>query len=104
MKTTLFALLFLCATTAFGQAAGNAFTSEPQPIQIPSHQQHTTQQFMPTGQSLLIDSYGNTSATGERPLWEVGAKPPAEVPLGDVARLLRMQHASVKKAVKVLEK
>jgi hypothetical protein len=103
MKTTLFALLFLCSSAALGQAAGSTFTSEPQPIEFQSHQQYTTQQFMPTGQSLLIDS-SNSSARGERPLWEVGAKPPAEVPLGDVARLLRTQHAAAKKAVKSLDK
>ncbi|SRR5258708_34925909 len=104
MKTTLFALLFLGATAAFGQAAGSAFTSEPQPIQIPSHQERATQHALRAEESLLISSYGNSSATGERPLWEAGAKPPAEIPLGDVARSLRTQHATAKKAVKVLEK
>lgn len=104
MKTTLFAMLFLCATAAFGQAAGVGISNEPQPISIPSHQQHASQQAMQSEQSLLITSYGETSARGERPLWEAGAKPPAEVPLGDIARLLRNQHAVVKKAVKTLEK
>jgi hypothetical protein len=43
-------------------------------------------------------------AQGERPLWEFATNPAPEVPLGDVARLYRQQHATVKKAVKVLEK
>jgi hypothetical protein len=104
MKTTLFASLLLCGTAAFGQAAGNAFSSEPQPIQMQSHQQHASQQFMQADQSLLFTSNGNSSDRGERPLWEVGAKPPAEIPLGDVARSLRNQHANARKAIKVLEK
>ena len=103
MKTTLIALLFLCATAAFGQA-GVLVTNEPQPIQMSSHMQRATQQSMQTEQSLLITSSGNTSAHGERPLWEVGAKPPVEIPLGDVARLLRTQHATVRRAVMSLDK
>ncbi|HWZ82963.1 MAG TPA: hypothetical protein VNW47_10075 [Terriglobales bacterium] len=104
MKTTLFSLLVLCATAAFGQAAGLGVSSEPQPISIPSHQQHASQHAIESEQSLLITSYSDTSARGERPLWEAGAKPPAEVPLGDVARLLRNEHATARKAVKSLEK
>jgi hypothetical protein len=104
MKTTLFALLFLCATAAFGQSVGAAVSNEPQPIQMPSHEQHASQQALQAEQSLLITSYSNSSARGERPLWEAGAKPPAEVPLGDVARRLRNQHATARKAVKSLEK
>ena len=105
MKTTLFAILFLCSAAAFGQAAGVSVSSEPQPIQVPSHQLHASQHFMQKEQSLLIvsvDPY--TDSRGERPLWEAGAKPPAEIPLGDVARLLRTQRSVAKKAVKVLEK
>jgi len=104
MKTTLFALLLLCATAAFGQAASLGISNEPQPISIPSHQQHASQHAIASDQSLLITSNSDTSARGERPLWEAGAKPPAEVPLGDVARLLRNEHTSAKRAVKSLEK
>jgi hypothetical protein len=53
-------------------------------------------------QTLLITS-NNAYARGERPLWEVAVKRPAEIPLGDIARLLRNQHAAARKAVKVLE-
>ena len=102
MKTTLFALLFLCATAAFGQA-GASLTSEPQPIQMPTHEQHANQKSMQTEQSLLF-AFDSTSAKGERPLWEVGPKPAAEIPLGDVARLFRNEHATAKKAAKVLNK
>lgn len=104
MKTTLFALLLLCATAAFGQAAGISVTSEPQPLQMPSHQQHASQHSMEREESLLIASNSETSARGERPLWEAGAKPAAEIPLGDVARMLRAEHATAKRAVKTLER
>jgi hypothetical protein len=104
MKATLVALLFLCATAAFGQAAGVSISSEPQPIQMCGHQQHASQRFMQAEQSLLITSDSNASGRGERPLWEAGAKPAAEIPLGDMARLLRNDHITAKKAVKSLEK
>ncbi len=103
MKTTLFALLFLCATAAFGQAGASVISCEPQPLQLPSHQQHASQSFMQSEQTLLIAS-GNTSGRGERPLWEAAGKAPAEIPLGDTARLLRNEHAVARKAVKVLNK
>lgn len=103
MKTTLLALLFLCTTAAFGQTA-SVISNEPQPIQLSSHQQHASQQSMQSEQSLLATTgnYNNANSRGERPLWEVGAKPPAEVPLGDVARAFRNQHVAARKAVKVL--
>ena len=102
MKTTLFTMLFFCSAAAFGQASAS-ISSEPQMIQVPSHQLHASQHFMQNEQTLLIVS-SNVEGRGERPLWEAGAKPAAEIPLGDVARLLRTQHSAAKKAVKVLEK
>jgi hypothetical protein len=105
MKTTLFAMLFLCSAAAFGQAAGVSISSVPQPVQIPSHPLHASQHFMQKEESLLITSSDPyMDSRGERPLWEAGSKPPAEIPLGDVARLMRTQRATAKKAVKVLEK
>jgi hypothetical protein len=106
MKTTLFALFFLCATAALGQSVGGVgavLNSEVQVIQLPSHALHASQTPLLREQNLLIIS-SNAEGHGERPLWEVGAKPPVETPLGDVARLLRNQHATARKAVKVLEK
>ena len=103
MKLTLFALLILCATAAFGQAGASVISSESQPFQIPSHQQHASPSFMKSEQTLLIAS-GSVYEHGERPLWEAAGKAPAEVPLGDIARLFRNEHALAKKAVKVLNK
>jgi hypothetical protein len=104
LLTTLFVLCFL-TTAALGQSAvgfASTLSSEPQILRIPSHDLHASQSPMAVEQNLLITSC-NTSAHGERPLWEV-SKPAPEVPLGDVARLFRNQHATVKKAVMVLEK
>ena len=107
MKTTLLvtlAALFLLSAAAQGQAcAGYAsvISSEPQVLQMPSHQLRATQQLLNGEQNILFTSQ-NPWGKGERPLWEV-SKPKPEVPLGDVARMFREQHATVKKAVKVLE-
>ena len=102
MKTTLFALLILCATAALGQAA-NYLSNEAQPIQMTGHNSRASQRPMEQEQTLLITST-NVFGHGERPLWEFASQAPAEVPLGDIARLLRNQHALVKKAARVVEK
>jgi hypothetical protein len=49
-----------------------------------------------TEQNLLITS-AYTYARGVRPLWEF-APASMEVPLGDMARLLKKEHASAKKS------
>jgi hypothetical protein len=44
-------------------------------------------------------------AQGKRPLWEFESpSKPQPIPLGDLARLYRQEHAQTKKAIKVLEK
>ncbi len=98
MKTTLFALCFLCATAAVGQSSAgvSALNSQPQMLEFPSHAQHASQQPMGPGQDLR-EASGSTSARGERPLWEV-APASRPVPLGDTARTLRKEHAAAKKA------
>lgn len=95
-KATLLMLCLLCATAALGQTAGGVLSSEPQLFRPPDHALHASQQAMATEQSLLqCSSY--TIVQGERPLWEFGPTP-REVPLGDVARMLRRDHELVKKA------
>jgi len=103
MKTVISALCFFCATAAMGQAVAGGAVLNSQPIvySFPEHTQHATPQPMAQEQNLLGSStYGY--ARGERPLWEVAALPPA-VPLGDVARMVRKEHATVKKASVVWE-
>lgn len=103
MKTTLFALCFLCTTTALGQSGivGQTLTSQPQVIQMYSHPEHASQQPMAREQNLL-EKTGLVYDQGTRPLWEVAPVHTA-VPLGDTARMLRKQRETAKKAVTVLE-
>jgi len=101
MKTTLFALFFLCATAALGQSAGS-LSNEPQIVQFASHNLRASEIPMQQERTLLITS-STVYARGERPLWEFASPAPAETPLGDVARLLRNQHAIARKATKVVE-
>ncbi len=107
MKTLLFALCLLLTAAAFGQSAGS-LNNQPQVREIPSHTLHAAPQPMGREVSLLVGSR-NVSAQGEKPLWEaVGStetlRVPDAMPLGDVARLLRRQHATAQKATIVFEK
>ena len=101
MKTTLFSFFLLCATAALGQSAG-FLTNVPQVFQIPSHPLRASQRPMQQEQTLLPNS-NNVYGRGERPLWEFATQAHSEIPLGDVARLLRNQHAVARKAMKVVE-
>jgi hypothetical protein len=96
-RATLIALCLLFATAAFGQSSGGSvLTAEPQVFRPPDHSQRAAQ--MPMGQpQTLLENNSSFFVEGERPLWEVQ---PAkhEVPLGDVARMLRKDHELVKKA------
>jgi hypothetical protein len=103
MKATLFALLLLSASGALAQSiSASVRSSEPVIVQFASHPARASQRPLAAEQSILFTA-ANASAQGERPLWEV-AKPAPEVPLGDIARSLREEHATAKKAVKFFEK
>jgi hypothetical protein len=98
MKTTFFLFWFFCATVALGQSlATTSVSSEAQPLQMPSHPAHASQHAMAPEQSLL-DNSSYVYAQGERPLWELMSPAPRATPLGDVARMLRQEHAAAKKA------
>jgi len=103
MKTMLFALCFLWATAAFGQSvlAGTALSNEPTVLQISGHPEHASRQPMGAEQNLLIPS-PFVAGHGQRPLWEV-APVRYEIPLGDSARMLKKEHATVQKAQIVWE-
>ena len=100
MKITFFALFFLFTTAAFGQATGT-ISGDVSPLRIVGHPQHAYQQAMASEQVLLEQST-YTSAKGERPLWEVAPEWHA-TPLGDIARELKQEHATAKKAEIVWE-
>lgn len=103
MKTTFFVVCFLCATAALGQTTfgGSTLSSEPHVFQMAGHQEHASQRSVAQEQDLLEKSH-LIYAQGERPLWEVASKS-YPMPLGDVARLLRKEHETARKATRVWE-
>jgi hypothetical protein len=102
MKTTIFALCFLCATAAaFGQTA-SVLSNTPQPFRMPDHIQTATQQAM-APESNLLGTSAYSFAQGEQPVVDFGTLP-RETPLGDIARAYRKEHTAFPKAVKVFEK
>jgi glucose/arabinose dehydrogenase len=109
MKSLIFALCLLLTTAAFGQSLKQpSLSNQPQGRAVPSHPRHAGPQPMAQEVSLLGGSR-QVSARGANPLWESarvpdGARVSDAMPLGDVARLLREQHATAKKATIVLER
>jgi len=99
---TLFTFCFLSSGAALAQLSGGYISSEARPVHVPSHEQHAYEGTLRPQQNLYVRT-ASSIGQGERPLWEF-AQPSKEMPLGDVARLFREQHATVKKAVRVLEK
>jgi hypothetical protein len=93
MKTVVFILCLFCTAACFGQAS---LSSQTQGVQIVEHPQHAAQHDMARPQDIYEHS-DYAYEKGERPLYEFGpvSQP---VPLGDIARVLRKQHALVKKA------
>lgn len=101
MKAVMVTLcLLFCVSAAFSQVSG-ILSNEPQPIQPISHPQHASAMPMSVQHDLLIAS-GFSFAQGERPLWEF-ASAKAEVPLGDIARMLRQERAELPKSKRVWE-
>jgi hypothetical protein len=103
MKITLFTLFVLvAATTAFGQAV-SSISSEAHMTVVPDHPQHAELHAL-ADEHALVGGGSITYAQGERPLWEFGSSVPAPAPLGDVARAVRRDKLSVRKAEIVFEK
>lgn len=101
MKTLVFAVCFLFATTAFGQAGAAGISARQQPLTFDYNVQHAARQPMAEPQNLTDSSASTyTYGQGERPLWEV-AEVKHEVPLGDSARALRKEHEVVKRSARV---
>ena len=95
MKTTLFAMLIICATEAMAQGSGAAVSSTP--YQFPEHPLFAQRQLMAREQNLRGEESPYTYAQGEIPLRDV-VIPSTQVPLGDVARKVRSEHEAAKKA------
>jgi hypothetical protein len=100
MKTTLLVLLVLLTTAAFAQYGGT-ISSQPQLYQPPDHPEHASYSPIAREQTLVAGG-GDTYAHGDRPASDFPQA--AEISLGEVARELRKQHESAKKARVVWEK
>jgi len=105
MKTALLAFCFLCTTAALGQSVAGSLNGPVMnsAVQMTGHSQHASVQPMAREQSLLEGSSGVYTAHGERPLWEVAPPEPPALPLGDIARMLKKEHETAKKAQFVYE-
>jgi len=102
MKTAFFAFCLLCATAAVAQSVGGAALSAAtlsNTVQMTSHDQHASQHPLAEEKNLL-EHFAYVYAQGERPLWELGTVPQT-APLGDVARMVRKEHKTAKKAATV---
>jgi hypothetical protein len=95
MKTVAFVFFLFCACTSFGQAA-STLGGQAQQLEMSDHPQRASQHEMARTDDIYEHSE-YSYAHGERPLWEFGPSA-VPVPLGDIARVLRKQHALVKKA------
>jgi hypothetical protein len=100
MKTAFLVLCLLLTTAAFGQYVGASVSSEPQPYRAPSHPQHARVQALASEQYVLGGT-AYTPAQGERPTWDLPQAPTQS--LGETARMLRKEHAKLKKARVVFE-
>jgi hypothetical protein len=101
MKTVVFAFFLLCASAAFGQSAP-VLPNTAQPVAFVEHPAQAAQHDMGR-ESYLYNANPYTYAQGEQPLWQFGSAK-QEVPLGDVARAYRKDHAISRKASVVVEK
>jgi hypothetical protein len=104
MKILLIATVILCSAAAFGQAGVSAVSNQAVPLQIADHPQHATYASMASENPLVGGGAETYSyARGERPLWEFG--PVSEpLPLGDIARAIRKEKMTAKRAAKIVEK
>jgi hypothetical protein len=97
MKTAVFVLCFFCTTLALGQSGGSlGGATMASTVQMESHPEHASQRAMAEEHSILENS-NFYYAQGERPLWEFQTLA-RQVPLGDIARMLKQEHATAKKA------
>jgi hypothetical protein len=94
----LFLACIFPAVGAVGQTmSGYLLNAQPQIFVMPDHPQHASQTGLAQEQDLREQS-AITYAHGERPTWEL-MPPPPFVPIADLARILRDEHARAKKAV-----
>ena len=97
MKSMLCALFLLSTAAAFAQSAGGSvLSSQVSVLELPSHPQRANYVSMAREQTLSQNST-YSYAKGERPMWEF-APHSDNIPLGDIARALKQDHAKAPKA------
>ena len=94
MKTAFLVLFLFAAGSAFAQFVGS-LNSGINPYQPPDHPAHASLHAL-ADERPVIGGSAYTAAQGEKPMWEFQQAP--QVPLGDVARTLKEEHAKLKKA------
>lgn len=104
MKITILATALLCIVCVPAVFAQNApvLSNLPAPIQMQDHPLHASQKPMALQQNLLGSDSTYFYEQGEVPLAELGS-PIYQTPLGDLARAIRLEHASDPKAVRIFE-
>jgi hypothetical protein len=100
MKTMIVLLLVISATGAFAQSYGTVLNGDPVIFRIPGHPEHASMQEM-AAPHYIVHATNGTVGFGVQPLWEFPVVSES-VSLGEAARELRKQHATAKKAEKVL--
>jgi hypothetical protein len=101
MKTTFLILCLLLTTAVFGQN-GSSVSSQPIPYQPPSHPEHAAVHAL-AAEQYVLGGTSYLSAQGERPAWDLPQAPSPSPSLGETARILRHEHAKLKKARFVFE-
>jgi hypothetical protein len=102
MKIILLVSVILAGTAAFAQSAG-VLSNVPQELHMAEHPMHAEVTAM-ASEHFLVGGGTYTVAHGERPLWEFGPVSEPARPLGDVAREVRKEKESARRAEITLEK
>jgi hypothetical protein len=100
MKTAFLVLCLLGTTAAFGQQPAGPVSSQPQSYQPPSHPGHASAQAL-AAERYLLGATNYYSVRGDTRTWDLPQAPSKS--LGESARMLRKEHANLKKARVVFE-
>jgi len=102
MKLVIGVLFLVCAVSAFGQTAGY-ISGQVAPIRMAENPQHASVHEMAHEESLLSSCTSPYHyEQGEQPVWQFGELP-RTTPLGDVARAVRRERLTAKRAEVVWE-
>jgi hypothetical protein len=99
MKTAFLVLCLLGTTAAFGQQPAGP-VSQSYSYQPPSHPGHATEQGL-AAERYLFGATNYSSVRGDTRTWDLPQAPTQS--LGESARILRKEHAKLKKARVVFE-